>query len=131
MANRAHDWLRQAEHDLELARVARQASIHDWACFAAQQGAEKAIKALHFAHGQEAWGHVVAVLLRELPPAVKVPPILVEKAHVLDAYYVPARYPNGHPAGAPHEHYGGLQSEQAIDYAREILEFVRDAMAEP
>jgi len=38
-------------------------------------------------------------------------------------------YPNGHPSGAPFEHYGTLQSSQAIEYAREILEFVRTQMA--
>lgn len=30
---------------------------------------------------------------------------------------------------APFEHYGPLQSEEAIRYAREILEFVRSQMA--
>lgn len=57
MPNRARDWFRQAEHDLEHAGRARADSDHDWACFAAQQAAEKAVKALHLVHGQEAWGH--------------------------------------------------------------------------
>jgi HEPN domain-containing protein len=76
---------------------------------------------------QEAWGHVVARLLEELPR----PPSgdLLDKARVLDTFYIPARYPNSHPAGAPFEHYGTLQSEEAIRYAREILEFVRSEMA--
>jgi HEPN domain-containing protein len=50
-------------------------------------------------------------------------------ARSLDNFHVPTRYPNGHPAGAPFEHYGPLQSGQAVDYAREILEFVRHQMA--
>lgn len=36
------DWLRQADADLRLARHARDGAAHDWACFAAQQAAEKA-----------------------------------------------------------------------------------------
>jgi len=32
---RARDWFRQAENDLELARLARKAGRHEWACFAA------------------------------------------------------------------------------------------------
>lgn len=36
---------------------------------------------------------------------------------------------NGHPEGAPFEHYGRLQSEQAIRYAGEILDYVRSQMA--
>lgn len=39
------------------------------------------------------------------------------------------RYVNGHPSGAPFEHYGSLQSAEAITYAGEILEFVRAALA--
>jgi HEPN domain-containing protein len=127
MPNRAVDWFRQAERDLEQAVASSRDGLHEWACFAAQQAAEKAVKALHLAKGQEAWGHVVARLLAQLPVAV--PPDLIEKARVLDNYYVPTRYANGHPEGAPFQHYGALQSGGAIDYAREILDFVRPQMA--
>lgn len=127
MPNRAGDWLGQAEHDLDQARESRRSGRHDWACFAAQQAAEKAVKALHLSLGQEAWGHVVARLLRELPLEVR--PELIEKGRVLDQYYLPPRYPNMHAEGPSYEHFGPLQSEQGIAYADEILEFVRSQMA--
>lgn len=129
MTNRAMDWFNQAERDLEQAQDSQQAERHEWACFAAQQAAEKAVKALHLHLGQEAWGHMVARLLQELPELTTVPQQLIEKGRVLDSFYVPARYPNGHPEGAPFEHYGPLQSEEAIRYAGEIIEFVRSQMA--
>ncbi len=129
MASRDRDWLRQAHKDLEQARDSRRTGHHEWACFAAQQAAEKAAKALHLHSGQEARGHVVAKLLRELPEPVEVPAELIEKAQVLDAYYVSARYPNAYPEGPPFEHHGTLQSEQAIRYAGEIIEFVDSQMA--
>lgn len=121
MTSRAHDWFRQAERDLEQAEDSRAAGRHEWACFAAHQAAEKAAKAVHLACGQDAWGHVVAKLLDELPARLAVPRELVDKAKVLDNFYVPARYPNGHAEGAPFEHYGPLQSQEAIAYAREIV----------
>ena len=127
MPPRAQDWFLQALRDLEQAKDSREAGRHEWACFAAQQAAEKAVKGLHLHLGQEAWGHVVAKLLSELP--TEVPPDLIEKARVLDNFYIPPRYPNSHPEGAPFEHYGPLQSEEAIRYAGEILEFVRSKMA--
>jgi len=127
MGDRSKDWLAQAERDLEQAKSSRAEGRHEWACFAAQQSAEKAVKALHLSLGQEAWGHVVAKLLRELP--VDVPDNVVDMAKVLDNFYVPTRYANGHPEGPPFEHYGKLQSEDAIRYAGEILEFVRNKMA--
>jgi HEPN domain-containing protein len=129
MPHRADDWFAQAERDLEQAAESRAAGRHEWACFAAQQSAEKAVKALHLHFGQEAWGHVVARLLSDLPQAP--PDELVERGRVLDNFYVPTRYPNGHPSGAPFEHYGPIQSEQAITYAREIVAFVRAEMAKP
>ena len=64
---------------------------------------------------QEAWGHVVARLLNELPTTVSED--LVDKAKVLDGLYIPTRYANGHPEGAPFEHYGNIQSRDAINYA--------------
>jgi len=129
MPNRAPDWLRQATRDLEQAEDSRRAGRHEWACFAAHQAAGKAVKALHLHLGQEAWGHVVAQLLSELPVGVAVPTELVEQAKVLDNFYIPTRYPNGHPAGAPFEHYGSIQSEEAIRYASAILHYVRLQMA--
>jgi len=129
MPARSHDWFSQALRDLEQAEDSRGAGRHEWACFAAQQAAEKAVEALHLSTGQEAWGHVVARLLRELPAGVEPPAELIEKGRVLDAYYIPPRYPNSHPEGAPFEHYGPLQSAEAVRYAREILDFVRVRMA--
>jgi len=127
MPDRSADWLAQAIRDLEQAEDSRRAGRHEWACFAAHQSAEKAIKALHLHLGQEAWGHVVARLLRDLP--IDVPEEIVDRARVLDNFYIPTRYPNGHSAGAPFEHYGRLQSEEAIRHAGSILEFVRSQMA--
>ena len=129
MPNRAGDWLNQALRDLEQARDSKKAGRHEWACFAAHQAAKKAVKALHLQRGQEAWGHVVVRLLRELPVDVRAEDALVERARVLDTFYIPARYPNSHSEGAPFEHYGPLQSEEAIGYAGEIVEFVRRQMA--
>jgi HEPN domain-containing protein len=127
MVDRSKDWFAQAERDLDHARSSQKEDRHEWACFAAQQSAEKAIRALHLSLKQEAWGHVVARLLGELP--LPVPEDLVEKAKVLDGFYIPTRYANGHPEGAPFEHYGIIHSKDAINYASEILEFVRSQMA--
>jgi HEPN domain-containing protein len=131
VANRWADWYAQARHDLEHAESAAVADRHDWACFAAHQAAEKAVKALHLRLGQEAWGHVVARLLAELPPSTEPPAALVDVARVLDTFYIPTRYPDSHAEGPPCEHYGRLQGEEALRHARDILEFVDQALAEP
>lgn len=121
--------MHQAGRNLDQARDSATAGRHEWACFAAQQAAEMAVKALHLKLGQEAWGHVVRRLLEELPEQVSVSDELADLARVLDAFYVATRYPNGHPAGAPGEHYGALQSSEAIRYADQIVEFCGAEMA--
>jgi HEPN domain-containing protein len=127
MSDRSRDWFAQAERDLSQARDSQEQGRHEWACFAAHQAAEKAVKALHLRLKQEAWGHVVSRLLNQLPAPV--PADLLEKAKVLDGFYLPTRYANGHPEGAPFEHYGSIQSTDGIRYADEIIEFVRSQMA--
>jgi len=129
MPNRAQDWLNQARKDLQQAQDSQRLGHHEWACFAAEQAAEKAVKGLHLHFGQEVWGHVVAKLLEELPPSTVVPDELVGKAKVLDNFYIPSRYPNSHPEGAPFEHYGSVQSNEAISHASQIIEFVASQMA--
>lgn len=56
MPNRAPDWIGQARCDLEQARDSRAAARHEWACFAAQQAAEKAVKILRLNLGAGGMG---------------------------------------------------------------------------
>ncbi len=128
MAQRSEDWRRQAWRDLETAAENKANGRHEWACFCSHQAAEKAVKALHLAQSQEAWGHGVAKLLAALPKAA--PESLIASGKVLDNFYVPTRDPNGHPEGAPFEHYGPIQSELALEHAADILEFVDQTLAQ-
>jgi HEPN domain-containing protein len=67
MPARYEDWLRQAKRDLEHAQRALDDGDYEWACFAAQQSAEKAVKALFLKANGDAWGHSVSALLQQLP----------------------------------------------------------------
>ena len=99
MSNRARDSHRDAHYE--------------WACFAAQQSAEKAAKAAHAALGQEAWGHAVTELLDALrPSAVEVDKALLDRARALDKLYTATRYPNGLPTGVPADYYTEAEAER-------------------
>lgn len=54
MATREEDWIRQAKRDPEHARHALGDRDYEWSCFAAQQAAEKAVKALYQKLGADA-----------------------------------------------------------------------------
>lgn len=125
MPDRSQDWFAQAERDLRHAVHAREDGDFEWACFAAQQADEKAVKALHLRCGLEGWGHSVKQLMESLPDSVAPPPDLREAALLLDRHYVPTRYPNGFAQGMPGDYFVDQDAEAAIRHAARILEFVR------
>ncbi len=130
MSGRAPDWFRQAEADLAHARRALRDGDCEWACFAAQQSAEKAAKAAHAALGQEAWGHVVTELLEALRPQVpEVDATLLDRARALDKLYIPTRYPNGLAGGAPADFYTKPEAERAIADAEAVLAICRRVLS--
>ena len=134
MANRAGDWLSQANQDLAMALVSAGHGHHEWACFAAHQAVEKALKGLHLSLGQQAWGHGLGRLFRDLPDGLQermeaTVPELVERLRILDALYIPTRYPDSLPDGAPSEHFGHLQSREALSNARALVDAIAAAMA--
>ncbi len=125
VASRHADWLRQADADLRLSRQARDGAAHDWACFAAQQAAEKALKAALMRRGEDAWGHTVTALLGVVAPDGAAGEDLVVCAKTLDKHYIPTRYPNGLDAGAPTDFYTRKDSDDAIACAERIVGFAR------
>jgi HEPN domain-containing protein len=119
---RPRDWFRQAELDFAAASDSLDHRHFEWACFLAQQGAEKAVKAMHESEGTEAWGHAVAGLLGGLSD---VPDTVVEAGRALDKHYIPTRYPNSHPEGAPGDLYTEREARQALADASTVIEHVR------
>ena len=125
MSNRYLDWFKQAEADLRHAGNAFKDGDFEWSCFAAQQGAEKAVKALFQKLGMDAWGHTVTALMGNLPENIKVSDQLIKNAKMLDKHYIPTRYPNGFDSGAPTDFYTDEEAQKAIQCAEEIIEFCR------
>ena len=126
--NRYRDWISQALRDLEKAKIDVRHEYLEWACFTAQQAAEKAVKALLMSRGHDVWGHAITPMLRALPDLV---PNLIEKAQLLDAHYIPPRYPNGFPAGKPADYYNLCKAEEAVHAAEDIIRFCQDLLPQP
>lgn len=125
---RSRDWMDQAEGDLQHAKSDLDGGYYEWACFSAQQAAEKAVKAVFQAMGAEAWGHSVADLLRELGRRHVVSEALLEGGLELDKAYIPARYPNAHPSGSPRTRYTKTEATRLIGHADEIIKYCADLL---
>jgi HEPN domain-containing protein len=128
--NRWRDWWEQAARDLAHARHSLDDHDYEWAAFAAQQAAEKSLKALVMSLGGEAWGHLTTGLAEALPAASGASPDVLDAARRLDKHYIPARYPNGFAAGYPGKLYTKGEAEQAIADASTITDFCRRHLPE-
>ena len=104
--NRSSDWLHQAQ----------------------------VLKGLHLRHGQQAWGHGLGRSCRDLPPDVAAALAacvsdLEDRLRILGALYIPTRYPDSLPDGAPTDHFGRLQSDDAHRHTRSIVDAIAAALA--
>ena len=122
------DWLEEAETDLKHAKDCLRLESYHWACFAAQQSAEKALKAFAMGFSRKRPSHVhdLTKLYIEARNKLSLPSEVIENLGELSSYYVLARYPN---AGLTRPSIGisRTQAERAITIAGKVLEVIKDA----
>ena len=119
-------WMKQAEKTLRSALRDLEGEDYEWASFKAQQAAELAVKALLRGIGFAPIGHSITRLLRNLrDEGVEVPRELFHRAMELDRNYIAPRYPDAYPEGSPFEYYSEDVALEMIDYAEEVLNFVK------
>jgi HEPN domain-containing protein len=94
------------------------------ACFHCQQAAEKAVKALWYAIDADPWGHSVKRLILDYPKKSELSDLetLLEKASLLDQYYIPTRYPHGLPDLTPGQIYSKEDTRETFAAAEMVVE---------
>lgn len=117
-------WFSQAKFDLEAAKTSLMAGNYEWACFQAQQSAEKALKAYLYLQGKRLIIiHSINKLLQECNK-INNQFQTINETRALDLYYIPIRYPNGLPDQIPHEFYKQEDAELCVNYAELILSLI-------
>lgn len=121
----ALNWLKEAWADLKHAKNSLKCGDFNWSCFAAQQAAEKALKALLMGVGRKRAPHFLDLvkLYDDVKGEVKLPEDIAMRLGELSSYYTIARYPN---AGLMSPSLGItiLQAESAIEIAEKVVKIV-------
>lgn len=124
------NWFDSARADMAHARKSLELGDYSWACFAAQQAAEKALKALIMhALGEYPRGHDLVKLYAMVKASIALD--LSEGLLArLSAYYTQARYPN---AGIerPHEEISEDLAREAIEIAGRVLSEISKIIKDP
>ena len=128
MPERHQDWLRQARLDLDHARLAARERHLEWAVFAAQQAAEKAL-CEHFRTPQ--FGHNLNLLVQAVETHTSVAESMRMVCARLNRYDIPTRYPDAFDRGAPAEQFFEADAAQAVADAEEVLRFATDIIGSP
>ncbi|HEX4452460.1 MAG TPA: HEPN domain-containing protein [Kofleriaceae bacterium] len=126
----ADAWNVQAKRDLAVANLLAEKGYDEWACYAAQQAAEKAIKSIRHAmaidlHDSNKWSHDLSDLARPLLALVPklLPPhleLIALTNHEADGRYPGLRSGAYQSPGAANV-YGSLQSAAAIKTAHDVV----------
>ncbi len=121
-------WRRAADSSLEMARLAADHGHHHHACLHAEQAAQQAVKGLlhGVGAGAGARGHDLTALgaLAEEALGANLSEELRTALGRLSRHYLPSRYPDALPGGAPGDHYRQDDSRQAVTDAVAVLGFV-------
>lgn len=129
MPERSKDWINQASRDLASAEVMLINGFYEWACFASQQAAGKAVKAAFQKMGATAWGHSLLELFKLLSVKAGITEELFDGARILDRFYIPARYPNAFESGSPFEYFTRKDAGNGIICGRRLVEFCAGLLA--
>ena len=121
-------WMSQAKKTLELIDADIEYGGYSWACFKAHQAAEFALKALLHLYGEPVFTHDLLKLLSSAANlcGVEPPKDVRECVFLLNKMYIPPRYPDAFPEGAPWEHYSEREALSAKQCALRVVAWVEE-----
>jgi HEPN domain-containing protein len=119
-------WREQATATMTAAAAIRAAGSWSWCCFLCEQAAQLATKGLLRAIGRpsDAWGHDPVTLVARAGEAMGEPlssAAMADASARLTRHYIPARYPDAHPAGTPADHYRESDAASATADADRLI----------
>lgn len=128
----AERWIKEAEKDLEAAKILKDKNLFHLSCFHSEQCAQKSLKGFLYFKGERfVIIHSTGKLALAASKFDKDLEKILINAERLDRYYIPTRYPDAlaFPA-VPSESYNIEDAEQAIKDASLIFNLVKNKIKE-
>lgn len=122
--NEYNRWMDQAKYTLSSIRADIDYGSYSWACFKAHQAVEYALKAFLRGAGKSAFGHDLRELFNEIKEYCQAEKNIEEYMLLLSKYYIPPRYPDAFPGGAPYKFYTLQEAKEAFSKASKIIDWV-------
>ena len=119
---RTADWMDQAKGEFKAARDLFATTNYAWCCFACHQAAEKALKAVLEHFGSPTPGHNLIALVKEVSNFTQIPKKIETACRILNRYYIPTRYPNAFPSGAPIHMFNEDDAREALRHAEGVMD---------
>ena len=123
---RTADWIEQAKGEFKAAKDLYSTNNYAWCCFTCYQASEKALKAILEHFRTPTIGHNLIVLVSEIAKFVDVPKAVRDACRILNRYYIPTRYPNAFPSGAPVHMFNEDDAREALKLAEVVLNFAKE-----
>lgn len=119
----AETWFEFARTDLRVAELALHDGLPNQACFHAHQAVEKALKGFLLLRGRRVPRTHSLLELGKLAQTLGFPAELVQRIRVLDAYYLPTRYPDALPrlSDLP----SAQEAQEALEVAARVWQWVK------
>ncbi len=129
-------WIKEAERELEAAKVLFEKGLYEMCVYHAQQTAEKSLKSVLILLGKEVYEHRVTSIFRDEVLIKYDYPYLeeiVNKAFWLEQHWLKSRYPlkkvNG-KIDVPYQIYTKDVAKKALEYAEFVLEKIKEFLRE-
>lgn len=123
--DKAKQWITQAEEDLLWAEVSLKEKIFRGACFAAQQSAEKSLKAFLLSKDITTPKiHDLVTLNQKCLNLESSFKEIEQECSMLSPYYISSRYPDV----VQFEEYSQEQVKKAVEDARKVVNFVKSLL---
>jgi len=123
-------WVYFAEQDLNFAKSGFKENFYSHVCFLSQQAVEKMCKAfLVFNKLNYPKTHKIIDIINSNVKLVELLKEHVDEIKLLDAFYIPTRYPDGVPGSLPQGLPEKKDAESSLSTAEKIINIIKKEIA--